>query len=47
MKYYRVTTTYEGWELFSLDLLSPADLIASREPVPFTQVKQVIFTFVQ
>lgn len=36
MKYYRVTTIYEGSESFSLDLLSSADLIASREPVPFT-----------
>ena len=46
MKYYHVTTIYEGCESFSLDLLSSADLIASREPEPFTHVKQVIFTFV-
>ena len=35
VKYYRVTTIYEGSESFSLDLLSSADLIASREPLPF------------
>ena len=46
VKYYHVTTIYEGCESFSLDLLSSADLIASREPEPFTHVKQVIFTFV-
>ena len=36
VKYYRVITIYEGCKSFSLDLLSSADFIASREPVPFT-----------
>ena len=43
VKYYHVTTIYVGCESFTLDLLSSANSIASRELIPFTHVKQVIF----